>query len=73
MSSGQTLDERLERLLGRYDIKIAAIIVIADRKIISADQTLVGSKKITPKYNTNVYSIITEQDIQSTLKELSLK
>lgn len=73
MSSGQTLDARLERLLARYDIEIAAIIVIADRKILSDDQTMIGSEKIAQKYNTKVYSIITDQDIQNTLKELSLK
>ena len=73
MSSGKTLDERLERLLRRYNIEIAAIIVIADRKILSDDQTMIGSDKIAQKYNTKVYSIITDQDIQNTLKELSLK
>ena len=44
ISSGKTLDERLERLLNRYDIEIAAIIVIAERKILSDDQTMIGSE-----------------------------
>ncbi len=73
MSSGQTLDERLERLLTRYDIEIAAVIVIADRKIIAGNQTIVGSEMIAKKYNTKVYSIITEQDIQNTLKVLNFQ
>ncbi len=72
MSSGKTLDERLERLLNRYDIEIAAIIVIADRKIAGSDQSVIGSEMIAQKYHTKVYSIITDDDIQSTLKTLNL-
>lgn len=71
MSSGKTLDERLERLLARYDIEIAAIIVIADRKIAASDQTTIGSEMIAEKYHTKVYSIITEDDIQNTIKILN--
>ena len=70
MSSGQTLDERLERLLARYDVEIAAVIVIADRKICSSGSEKNGCEMIEEKYNTKVYSIVTEDDIKNTLQML---
>ena len=70
MSSGKTLDERLERLLARYDVEIAAVIVIADRKICPANSDKTGCEMIEEKYNTKVYSIITEDDIKNTLQTL---
>ncbi len=70
MSSGQTLDERLHRLLQYYEIEIAAIIVIADRKITANNQKQVGSEWLAKKYRTKVYSIITDEDIQSALPVL---
>lgn len=70
MSSGKTLDERLERILARYDVEIAAVIVIADRKICPAGSDKTGCEMIAEKYNTRVYSIITEDDIINTLQML---
>ena len=66
MSSGKTLMSRLEQIKQLADIEIAAVIVIADRKICS-EEGAIGSKLIEERYNTKVYSIISDEDIQSAL------
>lgn len=68
ISSGQTLSERLEHILKLANIEIAAVIVIADRMICRDSQVGIGSKMIEEKYNTRVYSIITEEDIKQFLQ-----
>ena len=68
ISSGQTLSERLEHILKLANIEIAAVIVIADRMICRDSQVGIGSKMIEEKYNTKVYSIITEEDIKQFLQ-----
>lgn len=50
------------------NIEIAAVVVIADRMICKDSQVDIGSKMIEKKYNTKVYSIITEDDIKSALQ-----
>jgi len=67
ISSGGTLDERLKYILSLAKIEIAAVVVIADRMVCTDKQTGIGSKMIEEKCNTKVYSIITEEDIQSAL------
>lgn len=66
ISSGMTLDERLEHILSIA--KIAAAVVIADRMVCTDKQADIGSRMIEEKYNTKVYSIITEEDIRSALE-----
>ena len=68
ISSGHTLSERLEHILKFANIEIAAVVVIADRMICKDNQIDIASKMIEEKYNTKVYSIITEEDIKSALQ-----
>ncbi len=68
ISSGRTLSERLEHILKLANVEIAAVIVIADRMVCTENQADIGSRLIEEKYNTKVYSIITEEDIQNALQ-----
>lgn len=67
ISSGQSLDERIERILEMAKVEIVAVVVIADRMIASEEQAEIGSRMIEKKYHTKVYSIITEEDIKRVL------
>ncbi len=68
LGTGKTLSSRLDRLLSLAKVEITAIIVIADTKACSEDGILSGSEWISKKYGTQVYSVITHDDIQSALK-----
>lgn len=72
ISSGQTLSERLDGILEKVNLEIAAVVVIADRMGRKDFAEVVGSKMIEEKYHTKVYSIITEKDINAALAKLSL-
>ncbi len=61
--SGGNLIERIERLKKLADIKIAAVIVIADFMSIKEGETLTGAQRIEEIYGTKVYSILTRDDI----------
>lgn len=67
ISSGQSIDERLEQIMKLAKVEIAAVVVIADRMICTEAQEDIGSRMIEEKYHTKVYSIITEDDIESAL------
>lgn len=67
MGSGATLSSRLDRLLGLARVDIAAVIVIADAST-AADNDMTGSVLIAEKYHTQVYSVITDRDIQAALR-----
>ncbi len=78
ISSGRSIDERIERLLQVAKVEIVAVVVIADRMIAASgasigkktdvvDGALTGAKMLEKKYHTKVYSIITEEDIRRML------
>lgn len=69
ISSGQTLSKRLDNIMKLANVEIAAVVVIADRMICTEEQADIGSRMIEEKYHTKVYSIITEEDIESALKK----
>ncbi len=66
ISSGQSIDERIERLLQLAKVDIVAVVVIADR-MVAADGAMTGAKMLEEKYHTKVHAIITEEDIRKIL------
>lgn len=68
ISSGKTLMERMDSVLQLADVSIEAVIVIADRMAVAEGNVTTGSKMIEEKYNTKIYSIITEKDIISAIQ-----
>lgn len=67
MGTGKTLERRLEQLRAVADVEIAAVIVIADRKITTRDG-ITGSERIAKKYHTQVHSVITDEDIRAAIQ-----
>ena len=65
MSTGITLCERIERLREVADIKVAAVIVIADLTNEEVLQNGLGAPMIEEKFETKVYSIIKDKDIEN--------
>ncbi len=65
MTTGITLEQRIDQLKAIADITVAAVIVIVNRKTQMAGN---GEDRIRRKYDTEVYSIITDQDIDAYLK-----
>lgn len=63
ITTGLTLCERIERLKEMTDIKVVAIIVIADLTNEEARQQYLGVRMLEERYNTKVYSVISEKDI----------
>ncbi|MGF7145179.1 orotate phosphoribosyltransferase [Anaerotaenia torta] len=61
--SGSSLIERVERLKKLADIKIAAVIVIADFMSVKEGEVQTGAQRIEERYGTKVYSIVTRADI----------
>ena len=55
------MDERISRLLEYADIKVAAVLVIAETG-------LSGRRMIEEKYHTKVLSLLNDEDICKTLQ-----
>ena len=68
MTTGISVDERIENLLKAADIRVEAVIVIINRGTLAADE-LNGAKKLEEKYGAKVYSLITDKDIEMALKK----
>ena len=64
IGSGTSLDACLERLTVEYSVLIAAVICIADTQI-PGTAAASGAERICEKYHTCVFSLITDEDIQS--------
>lgn len=69
ISSGKTLSKKIEKIMKIAKIEIAAVVVIADRRIQGGYSEKAESMLIEENYSTKVYSIITDEDI----KNISLK
>lgn len=67
--SGHSLVERIERLKEQADIKVVAVIVIADFMSVSEGNTKTGAQIIEDKYSTKVHSLITKDDIKKAVKK----
>lgn len=71
LTTGHSLDERITRLRSLADVKVAAILVIIDRSDClktNSEQDLkasAGAAFLEQKYNTKVYSLLTDRDLQA--------
>lgn len=61
ISSGKSMTERIEKIRQIADVKIEAIVVIANRNIKMTD--------LEKKYDTKIYSIITDDDIVNAMEK----
>lgn len=61
LATGNTLEQRIDQLKSIADITIVAVIVIVNRKVQIQDS---GEERIRKKYDAEVYSIITDEDIK---------
>lgn len=67
MTTGASVEERVEQLRRRADIRVAAVIVIINRRSqLSAGS---GEDRMLEKYGAKVYSLITDEDIDAVLRE----
>lgn len=64
IKKGKVMDERITRLRENARVDIAAIMVIADVK-----SDFAGRRYIEEKYDTKVYSLLTDEDIRSAMKK----
>lgn len=69
ISSGKTLSERLDTIINQANVQIAAVVVIADRMVQQDTEGVIGSRLIEEKYDTKLYSVITEKDIAHAIKK----
>ena len=65
LASGKSIEERIDRIRKKADIKIEAVIVIANRY--EENSGCIGKKLLEEKYGTKVYSIICHDDIQKAI------
>ena len=65
MTTGTTLEQRIEQLKSKADIVVGAVIVIVNRKA-QIDES--GEDRIRKKYGVEVYSIITDEDINAYMR-----
>lgn len=67
INNGREADERIEKLREQADVEIAAILVLADIK-----NDFSGRKRLKEKYDTRVYSLLKDEDIQLALRKTFL-
>lgn len=65
ITTGITLEQRIDQLKAIADIIVAAVIVIVNRKTQTVGS---GEDRIRKKYDAEVYSIITDEDINAYLR-----
>ncbi len=66
MTTGITLGQRIDQLKSAADIVVAAVIVVVNRRTQTAD---CGEDRIREKYGAEVYSIITDEDINASFSK----
>lgn len=66
MGTGHSMDERIMKLRELADVQIQAVIVIVD--CCHRTETGAGAELMKKKYGAPVYSLITDRDIEMTLK-----
>lgn len=68
MTSGSSVEQRVEQLRRQADIQVAAVIVIVNRRNQMPTGTASGEERIMEKYGARVYSLITDEDIEAALQ-----
>ena len=68
MTTGISVDERIENLRKVADIQVEAVIVIINRGTLAKESDN-GAKRLEEKYGAKVYSLITDKDIEMTVKK----
>ena len=69
MTSGVSVEERVEQLRRQADIRVTAVIVIINRRNQMPAGTPSGEERMLAKYGARVYSLITDEDIEAALRE----
>mgnify|MGYP002704379865 FL=1 len=69
MTSGASVEERVEQLRRQADIQVTAVIVIINRHNQMPQGTPSGEERMLKKYGARVYSLITDEDIEAALRE----
>ena len=64
IANGKETDKHIARLLDCAKVEIAAVLVVAEIR-----SELEGRRRLEEKYHTRVYSLVTDEDIQSVLKK----
>ena len=64
MSTGKTICERIDRIKEIADIRVTAVVVIADLTNEEALAAGYGARMLEEKYGAKVYAVITEKDIR---------
>ena len=67
MSTGLSICERIERLKEMADIRVVAIVVIADLTDEEAKEQGFGAPMLEEKFGAKVYSVITEKEIRKAI------
>lgn len=67
MTSGISVEERIEKLRKSADVQVEAVIVIINRDTLAAVEVN-GAKRLEEKYGAKVYSLITDKDIEMAVK-----
>ncbi len=70
MTSGVSVEERVEKLRELADIQVAAVIVIINRRNQMPEGSLSGEERMMTKYGAKVYSLITDEDIEAGVEEM---
>lgn len=68
MTSGSSVEQRVEQLRRQADIRVAAVIVIVNRRNQMPAGAASGEERIMEKYGAKVYSLITDEDIEAALR-----
>ena len=68
MTSGISVEERIEKLRKSADVQVEAVLVIINRGILAAEEVN-GAKRLEEKYRAKVYSLITDKDIEMAVKK----
>lgn len=69
MTSGISVEKRIEQLRQQADIRVEATIVIVSRRNQMPPGTPSGEERMLEKYGAKVYSLITDEDIEAALRE----
>lgn len=68
IGSGNSLDKRLESLTATYGADVVAVLCIVDSRSLRDDKSI-GSEYIRSKYGVDVYTLVSDNDIQIARKK----
>lgn len=67
ISTGEGIAERIDKIMSKAKVEIAAVVVIANRY--DENTKCVGERMLEEKYGTKIYSIVTHNDIQQAISK----